>query len=141
MIGLGIAGMGALLGSDMAEMAGEAGALSAEQNALKLQESQTEVAFSQKTLNNIEATKQLMGEQAVRAAGEGASLASPTVKAITFNTFQTGKKTQQNIDTEAKVAQLSYQSKIDALQTEKDSLPWKMLGNAVQQGTIFASLF
>lgn len=141
MVGLGAAAGIALLGGDIASMNSQSAAIEAQQQSLNLEAKQSQVAFSQKTLNNIESTKRLMGLQAVAAAGQGESLTSPSIKATTLDTFQKGKETGQNIDTEGKVAQISYKNQQDALSEQQSALPFQMLGNLAKQGVSLAALF
>jgi len=103
-------------------------ALDKQEESVKLQASQQQLAFSQKMLNTIAQTKQNIETQATVAASNGASLASPSLKAISLNTFQIGKKDMSNINTESKVAQISAQNEINAINAQKNTSPIATLG-------------
>lgn len=139
--GLALLGGGVMAAGDIASMNSQNAAIEAQQQSLNLEAKQSQVAFSQKTLNNIESTKRLMGLQAVAASGQGESLTSPSLQATTLDTFQKGKETGQNIDTESKVAQISYKNQQDALSEQQSALPVQMLGNIAKQGVSLAALF
>lgn len=138
---LGEFAIGALIGSDVVGVVSQLSAVSAQKQQVRLQAAQSNLAFSQKSLDNIEATKRAMETQAVQASGSGESLASPTVKALTLDTFQTGKKNMTNLDTEQRVAQLSAKSKLDALSDEQVAIPFEAVGKVAQQGAALGEEF
>lgn len=135
-----VAGVGAELFGDIASYNQQQGAIAAEESASNLEAKQQEVAFSQKTLANINQTKRLLGMEAVTAAGQGESLASGSLRAITFNTFQKGKETDQNLATEDKIAQAQNEAKQSALSQQSAALPWQLLGTVAKQGVEIGSL-
>lgn len=103
-------------------------ALDKQEESVKLQASQQQLEFSQKMLNTIAQTKQNIETQATVASANGASLASPSLKAIGLNTFQIGKRDMSTINTESTVAQISAQNEINAINAQKNTLPLATIG-------------
>lgn len=131
---LGIALGAAMFVSDVVGLGAQEEAMEAQKSALAMQAAEKNLQFAQKTANNISTTRQNMEIQAVQASGMGESLSSPTLKAITLQTFQTGKKDIQNNQTAQAVSNLSYQNEQHGISEEEDALPFQMMGQLAQQG-------
>lgn len=127
--------------SSVASAFSTSAALSSQENSVKLQASQQALAFSQKSLAIIAETKQNIETQAAVASENGLSLASPSLKAISFGTFQKGQTSLSNNQTEAKVAQISSQNEINSLNAQKNILPIATLGKVALDFSTMGSMF
>jgi hypothetical protein len=139
MVGLLASAGVAMVTGDVAGYNASNAAIDSQEAAVHLEAAQSAVAFSQKTLNTIANTNQLIQIQAVKTAGRGESLSSGSFGAMSEDAYNTGQQDQANIDTESKVAALNYQSKEESLQQESNMLPYQLLGNIGQQAFSFGT--